>query len=218
MTSLKDHQRDAALLPLDAFADRDIIDVCEGVERVMGDRALYTRMLTRFRSDYKHGIEPIRGALARGDQVLAHRLAHTLKGSSGMIGAHVLHQHACALERVLLALSAPHAELDELADEFTKVHAVLDGLFEHAADPAPAAPPRVLLADTALLAQLDQLLANGDGAAIDLLEESGTSLRVILGDARLEQLLAAANAFDFDAALDTIKQFGSDGPASATGC
>ncbi len=82
-------------------AQRAVIDPQDGLDRLMGDRVLYARMLARFRDDYQHWSDKLRAAMAASDLTLAHRMAHTLKGASGMIGARPLHWQACALERAL---------------------------------------------------------------------------------------------------------------------
>lgn len=190
---------------------RDTIDVNDGIERVMGNRELYARMLRRFRGDYAQGALPIRTALADNDHILAHRLAHTLKGASGMIGAHRLHARACGLEEALRTDAPAQREtLASLGPELDKVLHLLDILL----DGSPPAgvpvfiPSRPLLGDAALLERLLQLLSNGDGAAVDLLEESGTSLHVILGEAKLKRVAAAVNRFDFEEALGALGETG----------
>ncbi len=87
-----------------------VIDTEDGLDRLMGDRVLYTRMLGRFRDDYQGWTAALRAAIADGDLTLAHRMAHTLKGASGMIGAHPLHWQACALERALRTESGTQDE------------------------------------------------------------------------------------------------------------
>jgi len=185
---------------------RDVIDICDGIDRIMGDRALYARMLKRFRSDYAAGAGPIRSALASGDRILAHRISHTLKGAAGMIGAHRLHNHACALEIALRTCSGAEAiALDALAPAFERALQVIDTLLSGTAV-MPEPPTRLLLPDSVLLEKLVELLIDGDGAAIDLLEESNTSLKAILGNARLEEVVAAANEFDYERALLALRR------------
>src|SRR5687768_11390446 len=87
---------------------RDIIDVADGIDRVMGDRRLYARMLLRFRRDYSGGTGAMAAAFERGDSMEAHRLAHSLKGASGMIGAVALHMAASAAEQAIRT-ALPHA-------------------------------------------------------------------------------------------------------------
>ena len=186
---------------------RDILDVNDGIERVMGNRDLYGRMLRRFRNDYQRGVLPIRTALADADITLAHRLVHTIKGAAGMIGAHRLHARACQLEEAIRTNGAHQREmLASLAPEFDKVLHLLDVLL----DGSPPAgmpvhvPQRQLLGDAALLARLIELLTNDDGAAVDLLDESGASLKVILGEATLIRVAAAVNGFRYHEALSAL--------------
>ncbi len=186
---------------------RETIDVNDGIERVMGNRELYARMLRRFRQDYRHGVLPIRTALSLNDPVLAHRLAHTLKGASGMIGAHRLEQRASTLEEAIRTNTIALREaLASLTPELDKVLHLLDILLE-GSPPAGMPvhlPARPLLGDAALLQRLLELLSNGDGAAVDLLDEAGASLQVILGQDKLARVTAAVTQFDFEAALSAL--------------
>lgn len=141
------------------------LDVADGIARVMGDRALYARMLARCHDDDRHGAAPIRRAIDSGDLCLALRIVRTVKGASGMIGAHALHRQAIELRL--------------------------------AAQAAPAAP----LAAQSQLAQLAKLLDNGDGAAVDLLDASGASMKAVLGEALFAEMALAINEFDFEGAL-----------------
>ncbi len=189
-------------------AARELVDVADGIDRVMGDRDLYARMLRRFRKDYSGGDQPIRAALDSGDRALAHRLSHTLKGAAGMIGARPLHHAASALETALRTGSGTElACLAELTPVLSQVIAVLDQLLDDAA-PAPAhiSAPDTAIADPALLAQLLDLLMSGDGAAIDLLDDAEAGLRMILGDAQFNEVALAANEFDYDRALGALRR------------
>lgn len=188
---------------------RDTIDVNDGIERVMGNRELYARMLRRFRSDYQQGALPIRSALSEHNSTLAHRLVHTLIGAAGMIGAHRLHLRAGALEEAIRTEAPGLREtLASFTPEMEKVLHLLDVLL----DGSPPAgvdvhlPSRPLLGDAALLERLVELLSNGDGAAIDLLEESEASLKVILGEPKLRRITDAATQFDFDVALTALAE------------
>ncbi|MFL6660011.1 MAG: Hpt domain-containing protein [Massilia sp.] len=186
---------------------RDIVDVFDGIERVMGDRDLYARMLKRFRNDYRQGTVPMRAALAAHDRQLAHRMVHTLKGASGMIGAHGLHLRACELEEALRTDGPNQRELlASLTPEFQKVLHLLDVLIDGSPPSGMAVhlPSRPLLGDAALLAHLIELLNKGDGAAVDLLEASGASLQVILGEATLARVAAAVHGFRYEEALKVL--------------
>ncbi|UUZ46697.1 hypothetical protein LP420_22650 [Massilia sp. B-10] len=107
--------------------------------------------------------------------------------------------------------SAPEASdqrelLASLTPEFQRVLLLLDVLLEGSPPVGVVVqvPSRPLLEDSALLNRLMELLSNGDGAAVDLLEESSASLRVILGEATLQRVAEAINDFDFDEALEVL--------------
>jgi HPt (histidine-containing phosphotransfer) domain-containing protein len=190
-----------------------VVDMRDGLERIMGDRPLYARMLARFRDDYKAGTEPILHALANGDRELAHRVTHTMMGAAGMIGARRLHAQAAAAERAIRTENGNEAqELARLDPELVLARRHIDTLI--AAMPAAAAAAVASLApvapalrnDGALIAQLAFLLEQGDGAAVDLLESSRVSLQVVLGDAALTEMLEATHDFDFVRALTALRR------------
>lgn len=65
---------------------------------MMGKVDRYRGVLQKFRGQFADAPDQIRSALAAEDLPLATRLAHTLKGSAGMIGAQALQESAAALE------------------------------------------------------------------------------------------------------------------------
>lgn len=171
----------------------------------MNDRHLYGRMLARFRRDYATGAAPMLGAFQQGNRALAHRQAHTLKGAAGMIGAHSLHDYASAAEVALRTGDGDErSALAELGAHLLDVLAALDGLLADGAAAAEPAP-RALLPAPDLLARLAVLLHNGDGGAVDLVEEYGPSLAAILGEPAFKRLSALVNDFNFAAALRVLK-------------
>jgi HPt (histidine-containing phosphotransfer) domain-containing protein len=193
-------------------AARGPLDVADGVQRVMGDHALYLRMLRRFCDDYAEGAAPIRRALDGGDLGLARRLAHNLKGASGMISAAAVHRQAALLEAALRDPCPNQADsLDTLDRALAALSRAIAPLLAQAVTPAALpeasapAPVRALL-----LAQLADLLDRGDGAALDLLEQSADSLRAELGAAQLHAVAQAANEFDFDGALTALGRAGKE--------
>ncbi len=204
-----DHGSNPADLPDGASA---ILDTVEATARVLGNGALYLRMLRRFRDDHPPGATPIRHALDSADLGLAHRLAHTLKGTAGMIGAHSLHEQASALEHSLRTAGAvgAAAALERAEQALQEVLVVVDRVL--AGEPAAgrsAAPPNPASKgplERAMLAKLAGLLDVGDGAAIDLLEQSGPALKAALGETGFGEVMLAAHAFDFEAALAALQR------------
>jgi HPt (histidine-containing phosphotransfer) domain-containing protein len=186
---------------------RDTIDVNDGIERVMGNRDLYARMLRRFRNDYQDGALPIRTALASDDMVLAHRLVHTLKGAAGMIGAQRLHARASELEQSLrLETGDFRTQLASLVTEIEKVLQLLNVLLD--GSPPPGMPVQIPdgqpPGDSALLDKLTALLSQRSAAVMDLLEASRAQLHVILGEDLLLRVNAAVRELDYERALHAL--------------
>lgn len=192
------------------------LDVAGGIERVMGDRDLYQRTLRRYCGDYSEGAAPIRRALASGDLPLAHRLAHNLKGAAGLIGATAVYRQAALLEAALRTACLPDSHLPDLPqrlDPLDHALAALAGVIapllapsEAHAGPAKAPPRAPQPAPALLLAQLEDFLDRGNGAALDLLEQAEGALKAALGEQGFDAMAGAAREFDFEAALAALKR------------
>ena len=186
-----------------------VLDVEGGLGRIMGDRPLYLKILRRFLHD--HGTTPrqVRMAFAAGDYAGARLRVHTLKGAAGMIGAVQVHALSSALEMALRAqapgLAQQIAHLELAQDQLLGAVSAMLGTSEErptaAQDmaPDPSAPAIQLL-----LARLASHLREGDGAAIDILENSASLLAASLGVHVYQEVAAAAHEFDFDNALEAL--------------
>ena len=177
------------------------IDHANGVARLMGDAALFARVLARFRKEYRNAAAAIRDAVEAGDVQLAQRLAHTLKGAAGMIEALALQAQAQALEQALRQggdSALPLARLERALDGVMRELDALEG-----APPGPAAlqdaPPGEEGGEAA--AKLRALLEDGNGDAVDLVRQAAASLTRELGEDRYRRVAAAIEVFDFEGAL-----------------
>jgi CheY-like chemotaxis protein len=90
------------------LTDMPGISVKTGLARVAGNTKLYKNILNKFYCDYPAVPEEIKDALDKGDQELAQRLAHTVKGVAGNIGAKDLSGPAGELE-----VAIKHQKTDE---------------------------------------------------------------------------------------------------------
>ena len=184
-------------------APDDALDYRAGLERLMGDQAMYLRVLTRFHLDYHDNVARLRAAIGAGDLPLAQRIAHTLKGAAAMIEARRLRQLAAEVEHALRSGAGADPRLVErLGKELARVIAQLDVLLQAPAQPAGAAGEAVAEAD---MARLCELLDTGDSAAQEFVEEQFGGLRTLLGKARATELQAAIAAFDFERALHLLR-------------
>src|SRR6185436_15574135 len=74
------------------------LDAADGLLRVAGNRALYVKLLRQFVEQQGEAPARIADALGAGDRATAERLAHTVKGVAGNLGARAVHASAGVLE------------------------------------------------------------------------------------------------------------------------
>lgn len=75
-----------------------IVDRAEGCRRVGGNLRLYQSLLVQFAEKHAEAASLVRASLADGDTVTSARIAHTLTGLSGSLGAKDLSALAAAVE------------------------------------------------------------------------------------------------------------------------
>lgn len=108
------------------------LDVTAGLKYLGGRQPLYLRLLRKFAQERGADVERMRKNVAAGDLEGAQRLAHTLKGVSGTLGAQQIRTLSERIEDGLKEASGSHeANLmcDELADDLATLSAaILDQL------------------------------------------------------------------------------------------
>jgi len=184
------------------------IDISRGLQQLGGDRKLFLRVLTSFASNHGGDLEAIRDALQRGDNEVAQRLAHTLKGLAGTLAALELFEATKALDA---AFKAGRAQdylplLHRVEGAFMVVMGGLRRLVENLSGGPPAVSSQPLAAEdlSALLAGLDTLLSEMD------LEAEAAAERVLRHCANTplgplaEQLVRQTERLDFDEARITL--------------
>jgi two-component system, sensor histidine kinase and response regulator len=191
----------------DGLSDLPGIDVARGLATTMDNPALYRRLLVKFRDSQAHFDAQF--AAARQDKTdpdAAQRLAHTLKGNAGNIGARGVQAAAEALEHACLRPATEdevQAQLDAVLAELTPVLTGLASL----SGAQDKAPPVIDTADGVLTQELErlrQLLQQGDAEAADLADTvvqlaHGTPLA-----AQIRRVATAAANYDFLAALKAL--------------
>jgi HPt (histidine-containing phosphotransfer) domain-containing protein len=184
------------------------IDLAAGLATSMGKVELYLRLLRKFRSSQGDFRADFLVARADSDASAAARLAHSLRGSAGNIGARSLAQAATALE-LACKEGATEAVLEPLVSEVERqLQPLLTGLAGLVEVQQGAAAVPALPLGAELQAQLDKLrrlLADSDTAAQDALYElQGQALDPLLAE-RLRQVAQQVECFDFDRALELLQ-------------
>src|SRR5262249_40446201 len=79
----------------------DGLDTFDGLLRVAGSRSLYLKLLRQFVDQQAEAPARIALALKTGDTTVAERLAHTVAGVAGSLGAGPVHAAASALAHAI---------------------------------------------------------------------------------------------------------------------
>jgi signal transduction histidine kinase/DNA-binding response OmpR family regulator len=220
-----------------AAADQPILDGPDGLDsrgalaRLAGNRALYEQLLRQFLDLETTPVE-IGAALAADDWPQAERLAHTLRGVAGNLGAHRVERAAAEVEQRLRERRSPRLEAlaSALGDLAARLRAILptaapepadsaaadsgsDGSESDRSEPPGAAPPDPAAIAGTVATMLD-LLEHFDPAAIDLLATHREAFRAVFaarggGDA-FARFAQQVEGFSFAEALVILRQATAD--------
>jgi PAS domain S-box-containing protein len=191
------------------------IDSAYGLRHVAGNVALYVQLLDRFRATQRDAGAQIRADFQARHLLQAAARAHTLRGVAGNIGARELQTLAQSVEEGL-GLAAP--DPGRLAAGVRALEAAVDATMESldryfaraAAAPPPAPPePPPLPADAIeaaadAVAQLDQLLAEYSGDAIDYFETVRARLAGVLDAQHMARLEQHLSRYEFEEARQQL--------------
>ncbi len=187
------------------------LDTKDGLSRVAGNRKLFLKLLRQFVEQQGPAAAQIADALARHDAPLAERLAHTVKGVAGSLGAGRVQQVAAKLEKVIAA-RVSSAELAPLLQDFrttledfgARLRAALPGTEPVA---TPAAPGASLDPETAgrVVREIIAHLNNFDPAAGECLEANRDIFRLLLPGGAFAAFEQQVGGFAFADALAALQ-------------
>jgi len=206
----------------DYFPEVNGLDIQDGLTRVSGNRKLYLKLLLQFAAQQGSFAGEIRAALAQGDGALAERLAHTLKGVAGNIGAKQVQASAGVLEKLL----RDRATAAETESALGQVAAALDPLLAQlrnalpspaittelpAFEPGPRANPAQVRVTAA---QLTKLLSEFDPRAMEFRQANQAALRPLLPGDYWPQFEKRLQDYAFGEAQIQLEQALKDLPAA----
>ncbi|PQA79187.1 PAS domain S-box protein [Rhodoferax sp. TS-BS-61-7] len=197
------------------------IDTAAGLATTMQNAKLYARLLVKFRDSQGHFAQLFEAACGDADTTAPARVAHTLKGTAGNIGALEVQAAAAALEKAChegAGETIRSALRDAVVRTLEPVIAGLQALTDGTVPPAVVTVAVADLLETLQpdLHKLERLLTRSDGEAADVLEQlqqraEGTAL-----GRELAAVEAALNVFDFDEALVPLRRVLAQLPSQAT--
>jgi CheY-like chemotaxis protein len=183
------------------------VDTEAGLARVGGNIRSYLKLLNKFADNQADAIKQIRAALSDGDSELSVRLAHTLKGVGGAIGATALQEAAGKLEATLKKdpkgvpeklMAVARQELDRILNLLSDLTSADGGTKLDASGELPADLPEQL---SALLDKLDEYDTESEDLVDEILEQvKGTEVH----DALLS-LRKRVGQYDFEGAVEELK-------------
>jgi CheY-like chemotaxis protein len=193
-------------------------DLTDGLQRLMGNRALYCKLLVNFATQYAQAGEDIRKALDAVDFERVHGLVHAIKGVAGNLAAKDLQQQSVALEKLVKhadpASPPPADELNSAFEAFRgslgRALGAVASLMPAAAEPAaPAKPaagslPPALAKEAATRLREAAELGDVSGLAAICSELTAKSEVFAPYAARVARL---ADDFDFDGILKLVDEF-----------
>ena len=182
------------------------IDKTRGLATTMDNAPLYRRLLVKFRDGQRDFVQRFEAARQGDDATAPARLAHTLKGTAGNIGALDVQHAAAALEAICIngAAATASAELARVQQALNPVIAGLDELDRNAGTKEST---QARMGDiTQALARLHALLEASDSEAADALDVLLPLVRGTPLESRLLPVARAVEDFEFDEALDLVNQ------------
>ncbi len=185
------------------------LDMAAGIQRSAGNISLYEGLLSQFILHHSEDIDQINSALSDNDHELAARIAHTLKGVAGNIGAERLYLAAGVAEDAILKSeeSDPPPAVTVLEEA---LHHLLAGLRdaypeEEEGDQIEILPGNVDLDPVQpILASLEEYIADDNPEAVDFYMENKGHLAQAIPREALNVLEKNLRSFDFEAALEEI--------------
>jgi PAS domain S-box-containing protein len=183
------------------------LDAAFGLKNVLGRVASYRRVLTRFAELAERELATLGDSLAAGDLAQTSRLAHSIKGGAGTLGALAVRDAAISLESAARAgegatrLSELGASLEQAYRTLAQAILALDA---PDAKPAaqPVASPKTLAPE---LARLEAMLQAGDMEALNFGRGIAAQLLAAHGE-QGQEVLNSLEVFNFKRALQALRR------------
>ena len=178
----------------------------------MGNRALYYDLLGRFCEGQGDTACKISEALTKGDLPLAERLAHTLKGVAGTIGAMGVSEAAATVEKAIHnhSLDGIDASIETLGERvekaITETRLVVDRERIQAAAIAPAQGNKSPRSLEAIKVELLSFANKNDGELVDLFGLVRDELLATCDHELVREIERAVSGFDFATVAEKVRQ------------
>jgi two-component system sensor histidine kinase/response regulator len=187
------------------------VDVTTGLLRVGGNLKLYRNLLRLFEESQKGAIASIRNALAEKDRSAVERIAHTLRGVAGNLGATAVQSAAAALEKSMRQNESSRRTKKLVADCESALENVLYAIRhqaalhvegDHAFPSSCAVDPAHV---RAAVERLRKLVQESDSEAVEYFDKVRMELQTAWPAEVLRRLEKALQSYDFPLAWKVLK-------------
>ncbi|MBF0254857.1 MAG: PAS domain S-box protein [Gammaproteobacteria bacterium] len=192
------------------------LEVAPSLRRVGNNPGLYLNLLRRFSTDYRDSAERIRQLLQSSAKADAERLAHSLKGASGNLGASLLYAQAGELESALRepqsqdhaqASAEIEAQLQPMDREIQRLCQAIDShLQQQQAEPQTRQRGPSLAELAPQLRNFYNRLGEFDTETLDLFLDLRPALSQHFAAAKLQNLARQLDAYNFTEAQQCLAE------------
>ncbi len=189
------------------------IDLQWGLQRVGGNRKLFRKLLCEFYERHRGSRQAIEQALDVEDTAYARRLAHTLQGVAGNIGARELQQQSRLLERAIMNSGDTDSSVklsDHFCVAFSELFESLNAFISSvASQPQEQTINQAKLSSTEIRVLLDKLsimIEDGSPDAAETLSKIKAGLIASELDEQWAALQDQIEDYNFDEASKIVQQ------------
>ncbi len=177
------------------------LDAGAGLKSLRGKWSSYVRLLRLYADTHQNDMMRLRERFVAGEREEALRIAHSLKGASGALGAVAVQALAAELEAAL-SCDVALSEVERLSLRVEAEQARLVPALRLALPTTPAPAP--VVASGEVLALLERRLREDDMGAGETLRAAYSALAERLPEAVLALLVRQVESYDYQAALATL--------------
>ncbi len=180
-----------------------------GLSIVQNNKEAYIRILLKFLDMYSRFRDLFQDAVSDEDPDALTRLAHSLKGSAGNIGAVEVFNEASKLEAACRKNASSEEREDLLESLLSRLEPLTeslglfrDSLVSEEKEETPAADPGEI---RALIQEIQELLEEGDTEALTLIHKLAEGIGKKQYEPDFKQLVKAVEGYSFREALEKLK-------------
>ena len=183
------------------------LNIRVGMKNMRGKMPSLLKLLRKYAETHQGDMSLLRTAVDRNEMEEARRIAHSLKGAAGTLGAHLVQEQAAELE----AMIKNHGPTEAILAISNQVEALQARLAADILNSLPhefggtANVEHNLAQSRAVLAQLKTLLEDSDMGAQNLFWDKQHLLADLIPESQLRVLTVQIEGFDFQGALSTLK-------------